>query len=166
MVTPLEKTMGRKIERYNNSEFALGNVYDRLTTSIRQLPPETAVDAYLDGAHMLKVGIDQLIEKFYQGAEVQQTDVMGERAATYKRTAESVLQLTKNGDLTAIDDALQQSIEASLQCKESATKMRHIKARGYERYDSQKEMESYLRKLDKIVSGNGNGAKQIEILEE
>jgi len=154
--------MGKEPMKYNGSEFGLQNVYDKLTAGVKRLPAEQAVDALLDGADTLKRGIDQLIEKFYHGAEQQQESVMNGRASAYKHTAEQVLKATQSGDLTAIDDALQSSIEASLQCKESASKMRHIKNRGYERYDSKKELGAYVRELDTMI---GKKVHEPELLE-
>lgn len=149
-----------EIKKYDGQrEFAVEAVYRKLTKGIDEVPNEEAVDGLLQGAEQMRRGIAQVIEKFYQTAEQKQAGVMTEKAEVFDVLSKAVMAAGRQGDLDQYNIALQQVVDASIQCKESASKMKHIKNRGFEGYDARKELADFLRDLEKAVDANYSGRR-------
>lgn len=149
-----------EIKKYDGQrEFAVEAVYRKLTKGIEDVPNEEAVDGLLQGAEQMRRGIAQVIEKFYQTAEQKQAGVMSEKAEQFEVLSGAVVAAGRQGDLDQYNIALQQVVDASIQCKESASKMKHIKNRGFEGYDARKELADFLRDLEKAVDTQYSGRR-------
>ena len=109
-------------------EFALA-VYQRITTGIENLAAQEQVDTLLKLDEMFKQATTHVRGHLYGHAERQQADVLETHAVAYIDTAQHVVKATQSGDLGAVDDALERSIEATLKCKSAATKLKQIKER-------------------------------------
>ncbi len=149
-----------EIQKYDGQkEFAVDAVYKKLTRGIDEVPNEEAVDGLMQGAEQMRKGIAQLVEKFYQTAETKQKGVMSEKAEQFDVLSKSVMAAGREGDLDRYNIALQQVVDASIQCKESAAKMKHIKNRGFEGYDARKELADFIKDLEKAVDSNYSGKR-------
>ena len=149
-----------EIQRYDGQrEFSVNTVYRKLTRGIDGVPNEEAVDGLLQGADQMRRGIAQLIEKFYQTAEDKQASVMTEKAEVFETLSQAVIGAGREGDLEQYNIALQHVVDASIQCKESASKMKHIKNRGFEGYDARRELADFLRELERAVDTNYGGQR-------
>jgi len=150
-----------EIQKYDGQrEFSVDSVYGKLTQGIDQVPNEEAVDGLLQGADMMRRGIAQLVERFYQTAEGKQKGVMAEKAEQFEVVSQAVMAAGREGDLDQYNIALQQVVDASIGCKESATKMKHIKNRGFEGYDAKRSLTEFLRQLEETVE-NRYGARRL-----
>jgi len=151
-----------EMQKYDGQkEFAVDAVYKKLTKGIDDVPNEEAVDGLLQGADSMRKGMAQLVEKFYQTAEKKQAGVMTEKAEEFEILSKTVISAGRQGDLDQYNIALQQVVDASIQCKESASKMKHIKNRGFEGYDARRELSDFLRELEKAVDSNYGGRRLI-----
>ncbi len=150
-----------EIQKYDGQrEFSIDAVYRKLTRGMNNVPNAEAVDGLLQGADMLTKGIAQVVEKFYQTAEGKQKGVMAEKAEVFEVVSQAVMSAGREGDLDQYNIALQQVVDASIGCKESATKMKHIKNRGFESYDARKSLAEFLRQLEATVE-NQYGARRL-----
>lgn len=107
-------------------DFALA-VYQKITGGIERLDAAEQVEAVLHIDEMFRKATKTVREHLYGHAERQQSTVLEEHATAYKETAQHVVTATQGSDLTIVDDALEKSIEATLKCKQSATKLKQIK---------------------------------------
>ncbi|MBD3303864.1 hypothetical protein GF343_01865 [Candidatus Woesearchaeota archaeon] len=149
-----------EIKKYDGQrEFSVDTVYRKLTRGIDGVPNEEAVDGLLQGAEQMRKGIAQVIEKFYQTAEHKQAGVMADKAEQFEVLSGAVVSAGRQGDLDQYNIALQQVVDASIQCKESASKMKHIKNRGFQDYDAKRELADFLRDLEKAVDANYSGRR-------
>ena len=117
------------IMKYKSVEdFALV-VYQRITTGIETLGAQEQVDTLLQLDDMFRKATNHVRGHLYRHAEGKQAVVLDERAAAYRDTSQCVAKATQGGDLGAVDDALERSIEVALQCKKSATQLKQIRER-------------------------------------
>jgi len=137
-----------EIQPYQNS---IALVVDRVLDGLQTVSVDQSVDEALDRAYVLVKFADQVKEGVYGFAEQQQSAVMRERAVEFEEASKVVRKASKNGDIEAYDEALQQAIHAGVTAKESAVKMRHIKDRGYIPYDRSKQLGEYLQQLQQSV---------------
>ena len=121
--------MGNDLIQYKTVDDFARAVYDRLTIGVDKLDAGEQVDAVLSIDQMLAKATSYVREHLYGHAEQQQTTVMQENASAYTSAAQDVLRATKSGDLDTVDLALQKSIDATLECKNAATRLKQIKER-------------------------------------
>ena len=121
--------MKNEIMPYKSVEDFAKAVYEKITGGIEKLGASEQVDTVLHLDEMFRKATNTVREHLYGHAEQQQTNVLGEHAEAYQTTAQHVVKATQGGDLTTVDVALEKSLEATLKCKESATKLRQIKER-------------------------------------
>lgn len=109
-------------------DFALA-VYQKITGGIEKLDAAEQVDAVLHLDDLFRKAANTVREHLYGHAEQQQSTVLEEHAGAYSDAAQNVVRATQGDDLTTVDVALEKSIEATLKCKESASKLKQIKER-------------------------------------
>ena len=121
--------MKNEIMPYKSVDDFARAVYEKITGGIDKLGASEQVDTVLHLDEMFRKAASAVREHLYGHAEQQQTTVLEEHAGAYQATAQNVVRATQGGDLTTVDVALEKSLEATLKCKESATKLRQIKER-------------------------------------
>jgi len=159
--------MSNHIQRYNaQQEFAVDKVYQKLTQGIDNLPPGEAVDGLLQGVDYLRRGINQVVERIFQGAEEKQAVVLQDKAEHWTETTERVKaaigEATTSGDYETVEKRLRDATKATIAAKESVSKMKFIKQRGQTEYNPGKELTTYLRELEDVVRRDYNGTKLLE----
>ncbi len=150
------------IEKHCNEKFALQTIYDKLTQGTENLGKTECVNELLYRVEVLRQGFSRILEKFYEGAEVKQQEVLREKAEQFEELTEAVKLAALNGDLDAYNSALQNVVNTSIECKESATKMKHIRNKGFEKYDPEREMKECIRSLEEHVKGAYTNRRLIE----
>ncbi len=143
--------MTNELQRYEGS---VNLVTQRVLQGLEQLADEEAVDASVERAYVLMKFADRIKEGIYQHAEQRQVKVMTQRASEFQEATKLVERAGKLANVDAYENALQQAIKAGILAKESAAKMRHIKNRGIEMYDSRKELVDYVRSIEASINGN------------
>ena len=121
--------MKNEIMAYKNVDDFAKAVYEKITGGIERLDATEQVDTVLQLDEMFRKATNTVREHLYGHAEQQQSGVLEEHASAYSDAAQHVVRATQGGDLGTVDVALEKSIEATLKCKESATKLRQIKER-------------------------------------
>ena len=141
----------------------------RLLHGTEGLAPEQSVDAVLGIMGDFEQCYQMVRERIYQRAEEQQALVIGERTKDYQERIQIVEKTRKTGDLDELEASLEASITSCINVKEGVSKMKHIKNRGQDQYDPQKEMGQFVRKLDRVVEknfGTGRGRPQLVEVQE
>lgn len=154
------------IEKYDEKKFALQTIYDKLTQGTENLGNAGCVDELLYRVEVLRQGFSRILEKFYEGAEVKQQEVLREKAEQFEALTDAVKNAALAGDLDRYNSALQDVVNASMDCKESAAKMKHIKNKGFEAYDPAKEMKECIRTLEERIKGTYNSKRLLESKEK
>ncbi len=136
-------------------EFAVDQMYAKLTRGIEKLTPETAVDGLLYGADNIQKSVEALIDKLYSGAETHQGSVLNEKAAAYTSATahvqEAISEATAGGDFSSIDSLLQEATRASMDARAAVGKMKHIKDRGRGGFDTRKALLSHAQELQSFA---------------
>lgn len=155
-----------KLKKFEKEKFALETIYDKLSHGTEDLENEECVDELLRRVDILRNGFSRILEKFYEGAEDKQQGVLREKAEQFEALTDAVKGAAISGNLDDYNSALQDVVNASIDCKESATKMKHIQNKGFEKYDPVKEMRNCIRNLEEYVKGAYKGRKLIEAKED
>lgn len=146
----------KEIQKYNaKQEFTVERVYQKLTRGIDDLPQGEAVDALLEGVTRLRQGLNDLVDRIFQGAEVRQTVVMQQITSQWKNETENlqraIAQATITGNYDAVEKCLRETTKANLTTKENVAKMKYIKQKGQTEYDPSKELNQFVKELETLV---------------
>ncbi len=141
--------MANEMQKYQPS---VNLVTQRVLEGLDELADEEAVDTSLERAYVLMKFADRIKENIYGHAEQRQSHVMSRRASEFQEATKAVEQAGKAANVDAYDAALETAIKTGILAKESASKMRHIKNRGIEAYDSRKELVDYVRSIEANLS--------------
>ena len=158
--------MANQMQRYNpQQEFAVDKVYEKLTRGIENLTAEEAVDGLLGGADYLRRGINQVIDRIFEGAEDKQSVVVQNRADQWtkstERVKEAIGEATATGDYDTVEKRLRDATKATIAAKESVSKMKFIKKRGQTEYNPTRELTAYVRELEDFVRRDYNGGPKL-----
>lgn len=158
--------MPNNLQRYNpQQEFAVERVYRKLTEGIDNLTADEAVDGLLSGADHLRRGINQVIDRIFEGAEEKQSVVVQGRAENWtkatERVKEAIGDATATGDYDTVEKRLREATKATIAAKESVSKMKFIKQRGQTEYNPNKELTAYVRELEDFVRRDYNGGPKL-----
>lgn len=155
------------IQKYNpQQEFAVEKVYQKLTQGIENLPAEEAVDGLLQGVNYLRQGINQVVERIFDGAEQKQNVVMKEKADQWTKSTEKVKEAinraSSTGDYGIVEKYLKEATKSTITAKESVSKMKYIKQRGQTEYNPAKELTAYIRELEDFAKKDYIKTKLLE----
>ncbi|MBI4141200.1 hypothetical protein HY485_05175 [Candidatus Woesearchaeota archaeon] len=158
--------MPNNLQKYNpQQEFAVERVYQKLTRGIEGLSGEEAVDALLNGTSYLRQGINQVIDRLFVEAEGRHFLVLKDRSQEWTQATERVRQAMEKvaaaGSYDDFEKCLRDATKATIQMKESASKMKFIKHRGQTAYDPARELIAFARELEEHAKKN-YGVKLLE----